>query len=188
MNCFSNIEIINFDNFHNSEQDQFLKEMLHEAGSFLPNYAEDRYEKDVENMMDNLNIDNFSNCSFYSEMQCQSQFESSSAQLTEPTTQSISPLRKILTVKDFSFSHERQFCCPFSNCNKAFKFKWILERHLISHKNLKQFKCSEDSCTKAYKSKENLTLHHRNIHLKEKPYNCRYCEAVFSHRNGKDFN
>ncbi len=49
-------------------------------------------------------------------------------------------------------------------------------------KNLKNFKCED--CEKVYKSKENLTLHIKNIHLKIKPYSCKYCIAEFSHRNG----
>ena len=49
---------------------------------------------------------------------------------------------------------------------------------------LKLLKCTYQGCMKAYKSKENLTLHFRNIHLKEKPYNCKFCKAMFSHRNG----
>lgn len=49
------------------------------------------------------------------------------------------------------------------------------------------FRCSELNCDKVYKSKENLTLHIKNIHLKEKPYNCKYCPALFSHRNGKTY-
>lgn len=50
---------------------------------------------------------------------------------------------------------------------------------------LKLFKCTYQNCMKAYKSKENLTLHFKNIHLKEKPYICKFCKATFSHRNGK---
>ena len=60
----------------------------------------------------------------------------------------------------------------FDNCNGRSKYK-------------KTFTCPDQECGKVYKSKENLTLHYRNIHLKEKPYNCKFCTAVFSHRNGK---
>lgn len=49
---------------------------------------------------------------------------------------------------------------------------------------LKLFKCSYAGCAKAYKSKENMILHMKNIHLKEKPYTCKFCNVSFSHRNG----
>jgi hypothetical protein len=48
-----------------------------------------------------------------------------------------------------------------------------------------KFKCFFENCGKVYKSKENLNLHIRNIHYNQKPYKCRFCGAVFSHRNGK---
>jgi hypothetical protein len=46
------------------------------------------------------------------------------------------------------------------------------------------FPCEYSNCKKTYKSKENLKLHVKNIHLKEKPYSCSYCHKTFSHRNG----
>lgn len=52
--------------------------------------------------------------------------------------------------------------------------------------NIKNFKCTVKNCNKEYKSKENLKLHYKNIHLKQKPYKCQYCIAFFSHRNGKN--
>jgi hypothetical protein len=48
----------------------------------------------------------------------------------------------------------------------------------------KYFPCTFEGCKKVYKSKENLTLHYKNIHLKEKPYSCKFCSSQFSHRNG----
>ena len=51
----------------------------------------------------------------------------------------------------------------------------------------KSFSCDIDNCLKTYKSRENLNLHVKNIHHKIKPYNCRFCEASFSHRNGKTY-
>lgn len=51
----------------------------------------------------------------------------------------------------------------------------------------KYFKCEHRNCNKLYKSKENLILHYRNKHLSQKPYKCNYCEAAFSHRNGKTY-
>lgn len=51
----------------------------------------------------------------------------------------------------------------------------------------KIYKCYADNCHKVYKSRENLSLHVKNKHLGVKPYTCRYCDAKFSHRNGKYF-
>jgi uncharacterized Zn-finger protein len=48
----------------------------------------------------------------------------------------------------------------------------------------KIYKCHYTGCIKVYKSKENMTLHYKNIHLKLKPYKCRFCDCTFSHRNG----
>ena len=56
----------------------------------------------------------------------------------------------------------------------------------IAKKNFHTYKCDYEDCNKIYKSKENLKLHIKNIHLKEKPYSCRFCDSLFSHRNGKN--
>ena len=59
--------------------------------------------------------------------------------------------------------------------------KIILDK--VPKKN-KKFICEFENCKKVYKSKENLKLHNKNIHLKEKPYSCTHCSKKFSHRNG----
>ena len=51
----------------------------------------------------------------------------------------------------------------------------------------KLFVCEYQNCDKQYKAKENLSLHIKNIHLKIKPYKCRFCALNFSHRNGNFF-
>lgn len=82
---------------------------------------------------------------------------------------------------------EKTFVCKIDGCFKKFNFRWILERHLISHYNIKNFKCTLGNCGKAYKSMENLTLHIKNKHFNQKPYKCSYCNNKYSHRNGKLF-
>ena len=52
-------------------------------------------------------------------------------------------------------------------------------------RKIKEFRCSNEGCNKIYKTRENLKLHVMNIHQKCKPYKCLFCEAFFSHRNGK---
>ena len=86
---------------------------------------------------------------------------------------------------EISSSKEKSFKCSFEGCKKSFEYRWILERHVNSHFCFKLFKCEFPDCSKAYKSKENLNLHHRNKHMNEKPYQCRFCISRFSHRNGK---
>lgn len=81
-------------------------------------------------------------------------------------------------------SNTKPFKCTFENCEKSFEYKWILDRHINSHFCFKMFKCDYKGCEKAYKSRENLTLHYKNKHLGVKPYECQYCQAKFSHRNG----
>lgn len=76
------------------------------------------------------------------------------------------------------------YTCTFDGCGKSFEYKWILDRHINSHFCFKLFKCEYSDCQKAYKSKENLNLHIKNKHLHQKPYQCKYCESKFSHRNG----
>lgn len=76
-------------------------------------------------------------------------------------------------MKDFNYPIKDYM----ENCEEANEKDGIKEK-------LKLYKCTFESCMKAYKSKENLTLHFKNIHLKEKPYTCKFCKATFSHRNG----
>jgi hypothetical protein len=97
---------------------------------------------------------------------------------------------------DSYFSNDNDILSCFSeNINLQTPSIFESDRSLISldnctpgsssKKRSKEFTCPDPQCTKVYKSKENLTLHYRNIHLKEKPYSCKFCSAVFSHRNGK---
>ena len=65
--------------------------------------------------------------------------------------------------------------------NEGIEFKTII-------KNMEKFYlCNYKGCSNLYRSKENLVLHYKNKHLKEKPYRCSYCKATFSHRNGKTY-
>lgn len=70
-------------------------------------------------------------------------------------------------------------------CQKNFSSKFALDKHSITHMKNVIFKCPFKGCEKIYKSKENMTLHFKNIHLNDKPYKCKFCNSLFSHRNGK---
>ncbi len=75
------------------------------------------------------------------------------------------------------------FLC--SLCHKRFTSKRTLDKHFQAHVKCAQFKCPFKGCEKEYRSKENMNLHYKNIHLNDKPYKCKYCSSLFSHRNGK---
>lgn len=110
--------------------------------------------------------------------------------LHELSLQSIKEVSLQGSIKSTETDHNENelHLCAFEGCFKTFSSKWILDRHYNSHCSLKLFKCSVASCSKVYKSKENLKLHITNKHLKEKPYQCRFCISRFSHRNGKIIN
>jgi uncharacterized Zn-finger protein len=74
--------------------------------------------------------------------------------------------------------------CIFENCGTLVRTKADLEEHYSRHINSRLYKCEYEGCEKVYRSKENMTLHYKNIHLKLKPYKCRFCDSTFSHRNG----
>ncbi len=77
------------------------------------------------------------------------------------------------------------YFCPVDRCNKRFKNNSKYLKHISTHYCERLFKCEYEGCSKLYKSKENLTIHVKNKHLLIKPYKYRYCESLFSHRNGK---
>jgi hypothetical protein len=84
----------------------------------------------------------------------------------------------------FSILHNK-YTCNIGNCKKSFRSKVRYEKHSQSHFCERRFKCDVQTCGKVYKSKENLTLHIKNKHLGVRPYQCKFCEHTFSHRNGK---
>lgn len=212
----SYIEIINFESCLNVEHELDL-EHHDIGMEYLNNFLVDRYGSDYELQLDSLMNDSQREFSIYSESAISKVNDSftSSMQLNDsvtcvsdgeksvrsvsPSTNSTyrTPLESLTpeeqTTPTLSPQHcpalivDKPFACPHDACKKSFKYKWILDRHLLSHKTVKFYQCTYKGCVKSYKSKENLTLHVKNIHLKEKPYSCRFCPSLFSHRNGNLF-
>jgi hypothetical protein len=78
----------------------------------------------------------------------------------------------------------------FKECNSQkqyYSFKQFTLDDDNMFYNEKLYKCSIEGCGKVYKSKENLMFHVQNIHEKIKPFKCSFCNAEFSHRNGKAY-
>jgi hypothetical protein len=192
MNNFPNIEFINFETLENFENENSLENNDIEM-EYLNNFLLDKFEYENECESDVLTHECQSQMSFYSEVHssrlndsfCSLPTLDQMSYASESKTSSASSPQETASESP-SESLDKNFLCDYENCNKKFKFKWILDRHYLSHKSSKLYKCTFKGCIKSYKSKENLTLHFKNIHLKEKPYNCKYCPSVFSHRNGKN--
>ena len=88
---------------------------------------------------------------------------------------------------NLSLESKRVFICHYPDCPKRYKNKSILKKHYNSHFYDIAHVCHFFPCMKTFKSRENLDLHISNAHLMIKPYDCRYCNRVFSHRNGKTY-
>lgn len=182
---YDNVEIINFESITNNDENDMILDNDDIAMEYLTNFLIEKFDHEENHPQENITInDNQSLMSFYS---ASTAIKSSDNLSTSRCYESIiSEKEKIPTPYEFKpeVKNEKPFQCDYVNCKKNFKYKWILDRHLISHKTIKLFICNHMGCEKSYKSKENLTLHIKNIHLKEKPYSCSYCSSLFSHRNG----
>ena len=64
-------------------------------------------------------------------------------------------------------SHIRPFVCQRSDCNKSFRTKLNLIRHIKTHSSVRNFKC--DKCDKKFKTREQL-LDHKSVHSSLRPF------------------
>ena len=60
-------------------------------------------------------------------------------------------------------------------CDKTYKFKHSLTKHIRAHTNPEAFEC--DYCDKIYKTNRDLVVHIRS-HTGEKPFKCHLCDKA----------
>jgi hypothetical protein len=195
MNSISNIEIINFDEINNEDRSMELEEEI--SLNYMNNFIKEKYECDYsESQCDMSGYESPCNMTIISEIN--SNFSKAKFGSDDISNNSIIGDKTAFSenvnspVLNDSFFHlEKITSNSFSFITKTTKSK-ISNDSDNSFSNLtysstanKYFPCNHHGCEKVYKSKENLTLHYKNIHLREKPYSCKFCNSLFSHRNGK---
>jgi uncharacterized Zn-finger protein len=76
---------------------------------------------------------------------------------------------------------DKKYKCDILNCNKCFKTKYSLKRHMKTHKINKEFKCSR--CNKQFTLQQYLT-EHEFTHTRAKPFACEIggCQESFRQR------
>lgn len=180
----SNIEIVTFDNYDNEDENDCLYYIENHNNGLnnINNFNIDKFDSEyLENLGDTSQDTNKS----FSTWSDNSISNSCSTSLLGETI-IFSENFKNLNINESYSQYEKILNNSFSyNASNSTKFKLMLEESSNQLENKKLFyDCFYEGCKKIYKSKENLNLHIKNIHLKEKPYVCKYCPAQFSHRNG----
>lgn len=67
-----------------------------------------------------------------------------------------------------------------NTCQKSYKYKSDLRRHILIHFGTKKFKCK--FCTKSFNRNEHLK-NHSSTHLSNKPFQCSKCDKSFAKKN-----
>lgn len=194
MNSISNIEIINFDELNQEDRTMNLEEEI--SLNYMNNFLKEKYESDYsESQCDLSGYESPCNMSICSDIN--SNFSNPKLAFNDSSNNSIygdqtaySENIKTPNLNDSFFHLEKITSNSFSFLRKTTKFKLNIDSDnsmsniSIGSNGNKFFPCTYEGCEKVYKSKENLTLHYKNIHLREKPYSCKFCNSQFSHRNG----
>ena len=84
-----------------------------------------------------------------------------------------------LAYHKISAHKNESFTCTEPGCDKVFKLKNLLHRHLKTHNSERLYNC--DQCSKSFKTKSNLQSH-RVVHNEESKYFCEECGQQFKHR------
>ncbi|XP_058115716.1 zinc finger protein 708-like [Anopheles ziemanni] len=71
---------------------------------------------------------------------------------------------------------QKPYDCP--SCSRAFSTSSMLYAHSQLHHGVQNHACPE--CGKKFNRLRNMRLHHRLVHLKEKPYACPICQRPYT--------
>ena len=83
-------------------------------------------------------------------------------------------------------STDRPFVCNQINCNKTFKIKTVLKRHLLTHSSVKSFGCNK--CDKRFKTNSDLRSHKKFVHTNIRPFVCPQSDCNQNFKTKKHFN
>lgn len=75
-----------------------------------------------------------------------------------------------------------KFICNDPDCQKVFRFKSEVERHILTHIEVGIYRCSFEGCDKSFKRMPSLKSHIRSQHTGETPLTCSHegCARSFS--------
>lgn len=139
-------------------------------------WEESESEKDIINMDNNNNNNDIINDKKY----ILTDININKKNIEFKSKKSIKQINNLVTKIKYEFS------CEF--CEKSFKQKGNLKRHLITHSKKKDFICdyidefTNKKCNKSFGLKYNLKRH-KKIHFKLKPFQCEICNNKFTHNS-----
>ncbi len=79
--------------------------------------------------------------------------------------------------------HKRSFKCLFPGCEKVFRFKSDMKRHIIVHSKERPYFCEYPNCSRSFKRPDALK-HHLQTHNEDFPFPCTIpgCDSRFQKR------
>jgi hypothetical protein len=122
----SNIEFINFETITHPEYENNIEMDLGCVEiNDINDVLLDRYESGNDSQYDSIFTDSRSQFSLSLDFTNQKLNDSINSSVLEQTLTPSEPRREV----NLSCFSDKPFVCNIINCNKRFKFKWILDRH-----------------------------------------------------------
>ena len=71
----------------------------------------------------------------------------------------------------------KKFVCNFPDCQKVFRYKSEIERHVAAHSEFRPHPCTFEGCGKSFKRVDALENHIRSQHTGEAPLTCPHADC-----------